>query len=729
MRKYITCLVVFLFGIQLYSQDSLNMEKVGQWNPPGMPVHNGVIFNDVWGYTASDGSEYGIIGNVDSIVIVNVTNPASPTREFAHYGGGHAIWRDFKVFQDHLYAVCDGCSEGMHIFDLSGLPGGSVTHVETTTEFFSKAHNIYIDTSTQKLYAAGTNTANKGLVVIDISTPDDPVHIDDYLFEGPSNYYVHDLYVKNDTAYCSHGNTGYYVWDMTDLNAVELLGSYDSPGYNHSSWNHSSGTYSYYAEEVPLGRPMAVMDLTNLGSTVNDIQLLTTFKHPISNTALNVTPHNPFVRNDSLFISYYEDGLKVYDLVDPTDPNLVGYYDTYTDNGSVYTGYEGAWGCYPFLPSGVVLISDITYGLNIIKMQTCANPTTYYRDRDQDGYGDPYLWANSCSVPDGWVTNDQDCNDDNANVHPTATEVCDELDNNCDGLTDADDPLIVYDTFYRDLDDDGFGDINVTIEACEAPAGYVADSTDCDDNNNMVNPNFPEICDGIDNDCDDLVDADDPDLGDIEWHLDNDGDGYGDANTSLIQCSQPAGYTAFPGDCDDSDANNYPGNLEVCDGQDNNCDGVVDEDCLEDCDDISVYVNPIVDADYRAKEDLNSDAVTPANGDHSFYAGEEIDLNNGFEVLLGTVFLAAIQDCIDASSSVQNPIETYENYINRLGEANDGSRERKYIIKSEYNSVTRLFNDFNSMQLYANDLKSSNQKFKLYVFENGELVDKLMLKE
>ena len=651
MRNLAILLSVFISHM-CFGQDSLNMERVGQWNPPNMPIKSGVKFNDVWGFTASDGSEYAIIGNVDSILVVDVSDPTNPQRIFGYDGGNRTIWRDFKTHNGFMYAVCDNCNEGLHVFDMSGLPASPVTHVLSTTSFFNRAHNIYVDSISQRLYAAGTNTVDEGLVVIDISTPSTPtlldnIHFDQEIGQPLLDFYVHDVYVRNDTAYCSHGYQGYHVWDMTDLNAIDELGHYDSPGYNHSSWNTDDGQYAYYAEEIPLGRPLAVMDLTNLGDPILDISLVTTFKDPISNSANNPTAHNPYVKNDTLYISYYEDGFKVYDLADPIDPELIAYYDTYADNGSVYTGYEGAWGTYPFFESGNLLVSDITYGLNILQVQECGSQTTYYKDADADGYGDPNEFVLSCSQPGGYVIDNTDCDDSSDEFNPNAVEICDGLDNDCDGDIDDADSDVVYSNFYYDFDKDGYGDPNIFVTACVAPDDYVGDNTDCDDNNNMVNPGFPEICDGIDNDCDGDIDGDDPDLTSIEWYEDFDQDGYGDFSVSLYQCAPPTGYSAFGGDCDDTNEFIHPGHVEICDNMDNDCNMMTDENCIELCDGVNLFITIITQNTYHALEEITSDAIISTGQNIDYKFGEEVTLLPDFQVELGSEFEVSNEECFD----------------------------------------------------------------------------------
>lgn len=133
---------------------------------------------------------------------------------------------------------------------------------------------------------------------------------------------------------------------------------------------------------------------------------------------------------------------------------------------------------------------------------------TFYRDADGDGYGHPYITVQGCAPPMGYVYNNTDCNDMNPQVHPGAPEVCNNMDDNCNGAVDEGVRL----TFYRDADGDGFGNPSVTTQACSAPAGYVSNSGDCNDNNANVNPNAPEICfNSIDDDCDGDIDLNDVD--------------------------------------------------------------------------------------------------------------------------------------------------------------------------------------------------------------------------
>jgi hypothetical protein len=194
---------------------------------------------------------------------------------------------------------------------------------------------------------------------------------------------------------------------------------------------------------------------------------------------------------------------------------------------------------------------------------------TFYVDADEDGFGDAGNPVEACSAPPGTVSNDLDCDDLNADINPNATEFCNEIDDDCDGVIDEG----VTITFYADTDQDGYGDDNATTQACTAPAGHVAAGGDCDDTDATVNPGATEVCDGRDEDCDGVVD----DGVTTTFYADIDQDGYGDDNATMQACTAPAGHIATGGDCDDTDATVNPGATEVCDGRDEDCDGVVDD--------------------------------------------------------------------------------------------------------------------------------------------------------
>jgi Putative metal-binding motif/FG-GAP-like repeat/FG-GAP repeat len=199
-------------------------------------------------------------------------------------------------------------------------------------------------------------------------------------------------------------------------------------------------------------------------------------------------------------------------------------------------------------------------------------------DDDQDG--------------DGYAVS-VDCNDLYANINPGATEICDGIDNNCDGQADTD---ALGDPWYTDADGDGYGDLTAVTFSCTQPTGTVANGDDCNDANLYVSPAATEVCDGVDNDCDGTIDINA--AGGTLYYQDADGDTVGGSST-LVACTQPAGYTTGTGDCDDSNAAVYPGATEIWyNNVDENCDGNDDDQDLDgsdypaDCNDSNAAIYP-----------------------------------------------------------------------------------------------------------------------------------------
>jgi hypothetical protein len=258
--------------------------------------------------------------------------------------------------------------------------------------------------------------------------------------------------------------------------------------------------------------------------------------------------------------------------------------------------------------------ADMDVPVDMATPDMCT-PTTFYRDADEDGAGDPFVTMSACDAPSGFVSNDDDCNDSDDAIYGSATEVCDDKDNDCDLEVDEG----VKTTFYPDADNDTFGNTSVPVEACTAPAQHVTVAGDCDDDNTDIKPGADDLCDGVDNDCSsDTVDGfGEPTFGDacdesddgtcggtiicgVEGlvcseqpvgfcYIDGDEDGFGDSSTQFRSCAcEDEGGALNGDDCDDVNDDIYPGAPDVCDGVQNDCnmsavDGSGDPDLGQSC--------------------------------------------------------------------------------------------------------------------------------------------------
>lgn len=334
-----------------FAQDSLNVSVLFHWDDPTIPAEPtyGLNYNEVWG-VAINGREYAIIGSSIGTHIFDVTDPANAT-EAAYIPGasGQVIHRDFHDYQGYLYIVCDEGPGTLQIANLNMLPN-SAPVVYDSDNLFSRAHNIFIDSLNGILYST-----NGG--VYSLANPENPVEIAN-LDLGTMFDHGHDLFVRNDTAYWHSGPTGMYVYDYSqDPTNPSLMGSFSLGEYNHSGWLNDAGDAYVFAEET-FNTDVQICDVSDF----SNINILASVNSGGGSSSI---PHNVIIKGDFLYISYYHDGLYVFDISNPSNPILTGFYDTEPGPSIPYSWY-GAWGVYPFLPSGNVLVSDTRHGLFVM---------------------------------------------------------------------------------------------------------------------------------------------------------------------------------------------------------------------------------------------------------------------------------------------------------------------------------------------------------------------------
>ena len=368
MQKLTTLICCLCFGFNSFSQDQAIL--LGTWNDSSLPgsfAHSN-IYNEIWGL-AINGKEYGIIGTTAGTHFIDVTDPNNPFE--AHFvagkqQGGSIIHRDYHDFNGYLYAVSDEGFSSLQIIDIRCLPDTVIVAYDSDV-LIKKAHNIFIDESSELLYAFatkdGTNSGH-AMRIYSLVNPIVPTFVAEHkVFGNTTVGHVHDGYVENNLAFLNCGyEDGMIVVDFTDpVNPITkfTLDTYPHQGYNHSGWPSTDLQY-YYMGDENYAKDVKVVDISDL----EDVKVETTFN--ANDEDPNSITHNQIVACNYLYISYYGDGLQVYDISDPSDPVKVLSYDTYLPANELGK-YRGAWGVYPFLPSGNILVSDMQTGLYVFE--------------------------------------------------------------------------------------------------------------------------------------------------------------------------------------------------------------------------------------------------------------------------------------------------------------------------------------------------------------------------
>lgn len=306
--------------------------------------------SDVWGYVDEEGNEYALVGLYDGVSIVDVTDLENVQEVYRFVSANETVWRDLKVHDDFLY-VTNESGGGLNIIDLTPLPGSNVlnNYSYTGSSFpFETAHNLYIDNGVA--YIVGSNYSEGGMIVLDLSNPIAPVELGVF-----DNYYVHDVFVDNDLAYTGNiGEGSFSIIDVTDPSNMTVVGSAKTKGNaTHNTWVTSNGNVLLSTDEINGGE-IGVYDI----SDHTNIERVDGFKAFYQGDEM---PHNVHVKDSLAYISYYKTGLVVLNINDSSNVVEVGRFDT--DKTIDGPNGGGAWGVYPYLPSGTILVSDINKGL------------------------------------------------------------------------------------------------------------------------------------------------------------------------------------------------------------------------------------------------------------------------------------------------------------------------------------------------------------------------------
>ena len=352
---------------------------------------------DVWGFVdLNTHREYVFVGVTVGTAVFDVTDPTNP-REVGFIDGQSANWRDIKAYQyfdavaerwrSYAYVTTDGATDGLFVIDLTDLPH-SVRRLPYSSDF-TNAHNVFV---TNTDYMTGVRQTDRDPQIVVAGSGVDVGQYRSYSLNDPAAPqfvtrvagagYMHDaasaIIDGPRAAQCSGASATCEVlidfneeqvefWEVNDPASPNLLGRlpmYANTGYVHSGWLTEDKQHVFVHDELDERN-------AQLQTTVRVVSL-TDLSAPVAvgdwTGGTDAIDHNGFVRGNRYYMSNYTRGLTILDISNPVVPVEAGFFDTYGPNDSAI--FAGAWGAYPYLPSGTIAVSDINSGLYLLEDQT-----------------------------------------------------------------------------------------------------------------------------------------------------------------------------------------------------------------------------------------------------------------------------------------------------------------------------------------------------------------------
>ena len=353
MKKNLLFLFLCCFAANLFAQDA-NIVQKSHINFPGQTLAN------ICGY-AVNGKEYALLGASKGMIIMDVTNPVTP-KQINQYPGPDNLWKEIKTYKNYAYVTSEG-GQGLQVIDLSTLPDTTKKYKFYTGDGaisgkLNKIHALHIDEKKGFVYCYGaTGIAKGGAVIMDIGTdPWNPKYVGMY-----DTDYIHDGYAINDTLYGCHIYGGYFsIIDMADKTKFKVINTQKTPTvFTHNAWL-SNNHKTIFTTDENTGSYMGSYDI----SDPLNIKLLDKIRSNTSAKTPGSIVHNTHILNDFAINSYYKDGITIVDCHKPDNLVEVASFDTYPQGSG--DGFEGAWGVYPYLPSGTIVVSNIDEGLYVL---------------------------------------------------------------------------------------------------------------------------------------------------------------------------------------------------------------------------------------------------------------------------------------------------------------------------------------------------------------------------